>query len=112
MILDEAIAHAKEIANTKYAEGLSMLCHANPSDEELDGCIECAREHKQLAEWLTELQRYKQIGTVKECQEAMTKQSVVYCKECEFYSRGKREGMEDRRIERPPVMAVPGGRDV
>lgn len=67
---------------------------------------------------MQELQRYKQIGTVKECREAVTRQSVVYCKECKFYrqslcchpaitgvlpykhpddfcSRGKREGMED-----------------
>ena len=53
--IDEAIAHAREVANEKYTEG--MLCHANPNDEELDGCIECAREHEQLAEWLEELKK-------------------------------------------------------
>lgn len=53
MTIDEAIAHAREVAKEKYAEG--MLCHANPNDGELDGCIECAKEHEQLAEWLEEL---------------------------------------------------------
>ena len=46
--MDEAIKHAKEKATEKYNE--AMLCHANPDDGELDGCIECAREHEQLAE--------------------------------------------------------------
>ncbi len=53
MSIDEAIAHAREVAKQKYAEG--MLCHANPNDDKLDGCIKCAEEHEQLAEWLEEL---------------------------------------------------------
>lgn len=57
MTIDEAIAHAREVAENKYKEG--MLCHANPDDGLLDGCIECAKEHEQLAEWLEELKRYR-----------------------------------------------------
>lgn len=53
MTIDEAIAHAREVVEKKYTEG--MLCHANPDDGLLDGCIECAKEHEQLAEWLEEL---------------------------------------------------------
>lgn len=81
-----------------------MLCHANPNDEELDGCIECARDHEQLAEWLEELQKYKKIGTLEEVREAMERQQakepspmlgiygrVYECKECgnelEMYSK-------------------------
>ena len=31
-------------------------------------CLECAKEHEQLAEWLRELKRYKECGCVKlEC---------------------------------------------
>ena len=37
MNMDEAIKHAKEKATEKYNE--AMLCHANPDDGELDGCI-------------------------------------------------------------------------
>ncbi len=57
MKIDEAIAHAREIAKQKYAEG--MLCHANPNDEKLDRCIECAKEHDQLADWLEELKELR-----------------------------------------------------
>ena len=57
MNLEEAIKHANDVAKKKYAE--AMLCHANPDDEELDGCIECAREHEQLAKWLEELKELK-----------------------------------------------------
>lgn len=39
MSLDEAIEHAKEKSNSE--------------------CGECAEQHKQLAEWLVELRRYK-----------------------------------------------------
>ena len=59
LTLDEAIIHADEVSKAKYAEG--MLCHTNPNDEQLDGCIACAREHKQLAEWLRTLERYKTL---------------------------------------------------
>ena len=58
MTIDEAITHAREVAEKNYLQG--MLCHANPNDEELDGCIECGREHEQLAEWLEELKFLKQ----------------------------------------------------
>lgn len=57
MTLEGAIKHEKEVAKRKYNEG--FLCHANPDDGELDQCIECAKEHEQLAEWLEELKAYK-----------------------------------------------------
>lgn len=59
LTLDEAIKHAKEVAKQKYIEG--MLCHANPDDGLLDGCIKCADEHEQLAKWLEELKVYKDL---------------------------------------------------
>ena len=55
MTLDEAIAHEKELAKEIYIE--AMLCHANPDDGKLDGCIESGRNHEQLAEWLEDLKR-------------------------------------------------------
>lgn len=58
MNLEEAIKHAKDVATKKYNEG--FLCHANPDDEKLDGCIECAREHEQLAKWLEELKELRE----------------------------------------------------
>ena len=38
----------------------AMLCHANPDDGKLDGCIESGRYHEQLAEWLEELKFIRQ----------------------------------------------------
>lgn len=49
MTLQEAIDHAREVAN-----GL----HPN-----IDGCSECAKQHGQLADWLEELQAFKRVGT-------------------------------------------------
>lgn len=58
MTIEEAIAHEKEIAKEIYVE--AMLCHANPDDGKLDGCIEDGRYHERLAEWLEELKFIKQ----------------------------------------------------
>lgn len=57
MTLDEAIQHAEDKSKEIYIE--AMLCHANPDDGELDKCIECAKEHEQLAEWLKEYREMK-----------------------------------------------------
>lgn len=59
LTIDEAIAHAKDVAGKKYNEG--FLCHANPDDCKLDECVKCAQEHEQLAEWLTQLKEYQQL---------------------------------------------------
>ena len=42
MTIDEAIAHAKETADTR-----------------IDLCDKCREEHRQLAEWLTELRELR-----------------------------------------------------
>lgn len=45
MTLDEAIKHAEDTANTRS-----------------DLCEECREEHRQLAEWLKELEQYRMTG--------------------------------------------------
>lgn len=47
MTLEEAIAHARDVANGNHPT--------------VDGCSECAKEHRQLADWLTELLRYRRL---------------------------------------------------
>lgn len=37
-----------------------MLHRANAEDEKLDRCIECMKEHEQLAEWLEELKNLRE----------------------------------------------------
>lgn len=44
--LDEAIAHARDVAEGR-----------NPN---VKACSQCAKEHAQLADWLEELKAYKQ----------------------------------------------------
>lgn len=70
MTLDDAIIHAEEIAfenETKakeYREDQERKCAIIPFAT-MDftkeySCINCAKEHRQLAEWLRELKRYKE----------------------------------------------------
>lgn len=58
MNLEEAIKHAKDVATKKYRQ--AMLHRANAEYEKLDRCIECMKEHEQLAEWLGELKELKE----------------------------------------------------
>lgn len=58
MKLEEAIKHAKDVATKKYRQ--TMLHRANAEDEKLDRCIECMKEHEQLAEWLEELKELRE----------------------------------------------------
>lgn len=56
MTLEEAILHAEEVAEAeeqKYKDWKGDYPHL----KKIDSCLECAKEHRQLAEWLRELQR-------------------------------------------------------
>lgn len=64
MILEEEIKHLEEMAE---AEERSAKLHQRP-DKDVKGsgkrylsCLECAKEHRQLAEWLRELKKYRAI---------------------------------------------------
>ena len=119
MLIDEAIAHAREVANTQ--KGKSGICLQNGLEcEHFSDCLKCAEEHEQLAEWLEELKAYREIGTVEgyknaiECytKEYMIRKSNVQydkavddfvheCdKHCEFYS-GK-----NKNITREDILKI------
>ena len=87
MTIEEAILHAKKVAQQKYNE--AMLCHTNPNDEQLDSCIECAKEHEQLADWLEELKQYQSLGTVEECKTAIERMEPLTPN---FISEGEADG--------------------
>ena len=57
MTLDEAIRHCEEKAEhlKQGAQNSQSMTAAEQAD-----CLECAKEHEQLAEWLKELKRYKE----------------------------------------------------
>ena len=64
MTLEEAIKHCEEVAE---AEERSAKLHQRPvrgvkgSGKRYLSCIECAKEHRQLAEWLRELKRWRKL---------------------------------------------------
>ena len=71
MTIDEAIKHAEEVAK-EQRELFSLcpipsdMCDPNKDCASLEngknkGCLRCAEEHEQLAEWLKELKAIKQI---------------------------------------------------
>ena len=61
MTLDVAIKHTEEVA--KENRELFEKIGTSPYDE--DNCLECAKAHEQLAEWLKELKKYKEKDTPK-----------------------------------------------
>ena len=87
--IDEAIAHAREVANTQ--RGKSGICLQNGLEcEHFSDCLKCAEEHEQLAEWLEELKAFKENKwtdiyikrgynkAIDDCKE-LTFREVVYC---------------------------------
>lgn len=68
MTIDEAIRHCEEVAeqNETQAEKIGRQFIGSAMDKYATGCRECAAEHRQLAEWLTELKELRNsVGAVK-----------------------------------------------
>ena len=88
MSINEAIAHEKELSKEIYVE--AMLCHANPDDGKLDGCIERGKYHEQLAEWLED---YKQIKMLVPIEQALkTEYNKGYSKaENDYYVQSEKD---------------------
>ena len=59
LTLDEAITHAKEVAEKNY-RGADFESLDSIDDDIKVNCIKCAEEHEQLAKWLEELKFYKE----------------------------------------------------
>lgn len=114
MTIDKAIAHEKELAKEIYIE--AMLCHANPDDEKLDGCIERGKYHEQLAEWLEELKAYIEIGIVEECRNSVLDIQKAYNKAIDDFVNACKEdilcqtfGLHINGIERITEQLKAGG---
>lgn len=95
MELDEAIRHCEEVAekNDKDAEIYNSLARNHKSTYEkltaakfFTDCAECAADHRQLAEWLTELKQWRRVYGVcpsyemciPECKEGYNAQIAEY----------------------------------
>ena len=66
MTIEEAIKHCEEVAESeeqKYKDWKGDYPHL----KKIDSCLECAKEHRQLAEWLRKLEKYEEgIEKIKE----------------------------------------------
>ena len=60
--LKDAIEHAKEVAENWKSQLVNCV-----SEEGRNKCIECAKEHEKLAEWLEQLQAIKFLYKEYEC---------------------------------------------
>lgn len=58
LTLEEAIDHAKEVAEKNY-KGADFESIDSVDNDIKTNCIKCAEEHMQLAEWLKELKSYR-----------------------------------------------------
>lgn len=80
MTIDEAIAHALEVAEKNE-------CKMTSDDGYTDVSMKrCAAEHRQLAEWLTELKEAKRLlkAAVEDFKEINS--DILTCKYCRWYS--------------------------
>ena len=79
MTIDEAIAHAREVAEkNRNFDVIPEKVMATSTFKY--NCLKCAEEHEQLAEWLEELKKYREIGTVEECKNSVLKILEAYNK--------------------------------
>lgn len=68
MTLEEAIRHCEEVAEEQSRLYSLCPCPCDGTDNCMSlkngkdmGCTKCAAEHRQLAEWLTELKHYREV---------------------------------------------------
>lgn len=54
--LEDAIAHAREVAENWKSQLVNCV-----SEEGCNKCLECAKDHEQLADWLTELEADRKL---------------------------------------------------
>ena len=90
MTLDEAIAHAREVASRKFDDRVH--------------CIKCAEEHEQLAEWLEELKSYRASVFSGDMTQKMLKEE--YCKAIDDFAEACKQdimcqtfGLKPRNID-------------
>ena len=96
MTLDEAIKHCEDKSESLFNQASAGARNGMTLEEYVD-CKECAREHLQLAAWLTELKnrREKEIEQAKHKTTGLWLAKKVdashyhyYCSECNFRSKG------------------------
>ena len=91
MTIDEAIQHAREVAEIHRNNDKLNKTLGKGSPYYNTGCIKCAEEHEQLADWLEELKAIKEMDL--SIPQHFTKEQSVwikaYCikRNIEFYNK-------------------------
>ena len=98
MTLEEAIKHCEEVAD-KYDTELNLI-NCGISNESCDNCIECASEHRQLAEWLRLLKEITESGDCNTCiyRDCVVKPKLGQLVRYNCYSYMKREVKANERM--------------
>lgn len=60
LTLEEAIKHAKEVADMNYNDAEKFDSNDSVENYMKANCMKCAEQHEKLAEWLDELKSYKE----------------------------------------------------
>lgn len=87
MTIDEAIKHCIEQAEIQ--DKLSQSKWLN--DVRINQCIECAADHRQLAEWLTELKEAKRLLKLA-VDDMYNSVNDVHCKYCSKWHTDQCQG--------------------
>ena len=90
MTLDEAILHAREVAERNRKQYKN--CPSDRTDIRYQTCEECAEEHEQLAEWLEELKSYRTSVFSGDMTQIMLKEE--YCKAIDTFATKIKKYME------------------
>ena len=95
MTIEEAIKHCEEVAEKKEYIAESVEGFDEYTREE---CLECAKEHRQLAEWLRELKGYRNSPVLQRwlkqcdtCKHESKRASEAPCKSCCHTFKNKHE---------------------
>lgn len=84
--LDEAIKHCLEVADNNKDKADKYDRWDEWESAEADNCLQCATDHQQLAEWLTELKQWRRVYgicpsyemCIPECREGYDAQIAEY----------------------------------
>jgi len=95
MTLDEAIKHCEEVAEELEKEAqewhenqvrkCELISFAEMDYTHENECKECARDHKQLAEWLKELKQLREQTRWIPCSERLPKENEYVGDVCKYY---------------------------
>ena len=105
MTIDEAIAHAREVAEIQRNNDKLNKTLGKSSPYYNTDCIKCAEEHEQIAEWLEELKALRNGLNIKcdNLNEALEKgkkigynKAIDDCKELTFREVVYRDSLNDR----------------